>query len=71
MKMEFEILKVTIVINEGTDKVLVKTSLPCPYPPCITTDPLMMSFDITKGKGIDYVRKNFGIEPEVINIKGL
>ena len=62
------IKKVLILLTNGPDKVSIHTDLPSPYPPEITTAGLMIDFDATKGTGVDYVRKHFGIEPEVIDV---
>jgi len=66
--IRLEITKVKVLITNGTDKVLIKTTLPPPYPPCISDGPLTISFDVTKGKGIQYVKDNFQLEPEVVEV---
>ena len=66
-KSQIEIVGATVLISIGTDRVFLDTNLPCPYPACISTDPLNLGFDVTKGKGIQYVKDNFGIEPKVID----
>ena len=60
--------KAVVLITNGTDKVSLHTTLPSPYPPEVTTQNLMIDFDTRKGAGVDYVRKHFGIEPEVIDV---
>lgn len=60
------IRKVTVVTRElGTDIITVWTTLP---PGCPGLDPTdaSLTMDAAKGTGVQYVRDNFGIEPEVI-----
>ena len=63
------IKKAVVLITDGTDKVSLHTTLPSPYPPEVTTQDLMIDFDTKKGAGVDYVRKHFGIDPEVIDVE--
>jgi hypothetical protein len=64
-----EIKSITVLLTHGTDRVFVKTSLPCPFVLKYSPEqpPLQLDFDATYDTGIAYVRKVFGIEPEVIN----
>jgi len=55
------------MLTNSTDRITIHTDLPSPYPAEITTDDLMIDFQTTKGKGVEYVRKHFGIEPEIID----
>ena len=50
----------------GCDKVRLHTDLPSPSPPTISSQPLVMTFDVQQGKGVQYVKENFGIDAEVI-----
>ena len=63
------IKKAVILITDGTDKVSLHTTLPSPYPPEVSAQDLMIDFDTKKGAGVDYVRKHFGIEPDVIDVQ--
>ena len=62
--MNLEITKITIITN-GTDEVFVETDLPSPF---LAEDPLRLKFEVSKDHGIEYVKKHFGINPEIINI---
>ena len=62
------IKKIVVMITDGTDRVTIHTDLPCPYPPVISTDDLMIDFATSKGRGVDYVREHFGMEPEILDI---
>jgi len=64
-----EIKSVTVLLLHGTDRIFVKTELPCPYVLAYLPEqtPLTLFFDATHDTGIAYVRKVFGVEPEVIN----
>lgn len=61
------VTKITVLTTHGTDLVVVDTTLPTPYPPEVSDQPLSLKFDVTKGRGVDYVKDNFHIEPEVID----
>ena len=63
------IKKAVVLITDGTDKVSLHTTLPSPYPKEVSTQDLVIDFDTTKSKGVDYVRKHFGIEPDVIDVQ--
>lgn len=65
-----KILNVTVVIRSGyNDNISMETDLPSPYLCDRDTDAkLFLGFDCAKGRGIEYVRAHFGIEPEVIEV---
>jgi len=67
IKHTINIKKIVVLITNGTDSVSIHTDLPSPYPAEVSTQDLMIDFQTRKGAGVDYVRENFGIEPEVIN----
>lgn len=62
------IKKAVVLITDGTDRVTIHTDLPSPYPPEVSEDDLMIVFETRKGAGMDYVRKEFGIEPEMLDV---
>jgi len=49
----------------GTDLVSIHTMLPSTMPG-VTDEPLQLDFSTVSGGGVEYVRREFGIEPEVI-----
>jgi hypothetical protein len=64
------ITKITVLLTHGTDQVCLHTDLPSPFPPEVDSDPLVIEFRTTKGKGLEYARRHFswyGYEPEVID----
>lgn len=62
-----EIKKIQILIRKNcTDVVFVHTGFPTPFPH-FTDENMMMKFEVQRGNGINYVRENFKIEPEIIN----
>jgi len=64
-----KITKITVQTHTGsTDFVCVYTDLPSPFPPSLSTAPLVLKFEVQAGKGLAYVRTNFGIEPEELNL---
>ena len=66
--VEISIEKIVVLcLGHGTDKVLIHTTFPAPvHKELGGGTPLVLSFDVTYKQGIQYVRDNFGIEPEVI-----
>jgi hypothetical protein len=73
MKYLLGIKKVTVLTElPGTDRVTIHTDLPSPFPIGVGNDYLIMDFEVQKGKGITYVKNNFGnlqIVLEQINCK--
>jgi hypothetical protein len=63
--------KVFVLLTDGPDKVFLQTDFPCPYVKEFMPEqtPLSISFDTTYDKGVEYVKKNFNIEPEVSNCR--
>lgn len=66
-EIKLAITKIVVLNTIGTDRVYVHTDLPSPYPLEVSDQPLMLAFDTQKGKGVEYVRANFNMEPEVID----
>lgn len=66
-----KITKAMVLLTSACDKVFLYTDFPCPYVRAFlpSQEPLMVSFDATYDTGIEYVRKNFGIEPEIVNTR--
>lgn len=66
-----QIIKAAVLLSVSTDKVILHTDLPCPFTKeYLPSQPkLSVSFEATYDTGIEYVRQNFSIEPEVINTR--
>lgn len=60
------IMKATVILRNTTDKIFLTTDLPSALPK-VTQDNLCVSFEAEYDTGIEYVRKEFNIEPEVIS----
>ena len=60
--------KIVVTITDSTDRVSIYTNFPSPYPPEISTEDLRIDFYTKKNSGVDYVRKHFGMEPEILDI---
>ena len=61
-----KITSVMVLVGRGTDRIMMTTDLPCATWPyngfqSITTE-------AAAGSGVEYVRKHFGIEPQVVNV---
>lgn len=66
MEIKFNVSDVIVLTREqGMDKVIINTyDLPSTVYPWDEKGSLTM--DVAKGQGADYVKKTFGIEPQVI-----
>lgn len=62
-----EILEITVILTDSMDLVQLNTNFPASSYPFIGN--LVLSFNAGKDLGKDYVVKNFGIEPKVINAR--
>jgi len=61
-----KITKAMVLIQPyGADLVFLHTELP-PNMPKITNQSPVLKFEVEMGKGIEYVRKVFGVDPKVI-----
>jgi len=67
-KFTLEIKKIVIITGRGADKVYVETTLPPPFPLHVSDDDLNLTFEVVCGGGVDYVKKHFGIDPEVLGL---
>lgn len=65
--MNINITRATVLIVHGADKVSLQTDLPSPFASWLPDEKLSLNFEVTKGLGAQYVRDNFGLEPEIIN----
>lgn len=60
------LLSATVIHRrEESDLVLLRTGLPSPIPK-VSSAKLVVFFTAERGTGVEYVRQNFAIEPEVI-----
>lgn len=67
-----KIISATVLLTRsGPDRVILETDFPCPFVPTFlpSQPPLDMSFDATCDTGVDYVRKNFNMEPTIIDTR--
>ena len=64
-----EITKIVVMLTDGADIIFVHTNLPSSMP-AVTNLPLILQCSCQRDKGVEYVRSNFGKEPEVINDRG-
>lgn len=61
--------KIVILKTDGTDKVLLYTNLPSPFPNTYSDSPLMISFESAKSWAEKYVKENFpGIPVECLDV---
>jgi hypothetical protein len=52
--------------KHGMDIIRIYTDLPKPMP--VFTDPAIFNLDVTQDTGVQYVKDNFGIDAEVIQV---
>jgi len=64
MQLTFEITEILVLTGDGPDKIIVKTTLPEPCWPY--EGGMFFNIKAAAGTGEDYVKSNFGVEPEVI-----
>lgn len=66
-----KIIAATVILTTMMDQVVLYTDLPCPVPPSVlpSQDPLALLFHTTYDTGVDYVRRVFGIEPVVKDLR--
>lgn len=67
VKAPFRITKIMVMQLSGTDEVRVETDMPLGVYP-YKDYPHTMKFEVTRGMGVQYVRDNFGAEPEVLKV---
>jgi hypothetical protein len=62
------IARASVIVGAGADKVMLwdahRREAVFPY-----KEPLVLSFEAAAGTGVDYVRNNFGIEPDIVRTK--
>ena len=63
----FGITKITVLEHSGMDQVRIETTLPYGVYP-YKDHPQVLKMDVSKGMGVQYVRDNFGFEPEVLKV---
>lgn len=65
IKIQHNIEKITVVSGSGTDTVFVQyAALPSAVYPF--DGPLTMKFEAACGRGVEYVREHFGVDPQLI-----
>ena len=69
MKITIDVDRITVLrLSHGTDMIALHTSLPTPFPVEVGGGQLLtLGFEVTRGRGEEYVERVFGIEPELIN----
>ena len=63
MKITLGIEKIEIKSGDGSDHIMIFTNLPPATKPC--TQNQIIEFKVAKGDGAQYIRENFGIEPNI------
>jgi len=61
-----DVLGATVILSEGSDKVIIRTGFPSTMKG-VTKQPLSFYFDVEYDKGIEYVKEIFKIEPTIVN----
>lgn len=69
-KFAMNIKFIRVLLTDATDIVAVHTDMPCPFvPESGMAQPLVLEFKASYNKGAEYVRNNFNIEPEIVNVR--
>ncbi len=63
--MVLTITKVVVLKSDGADKIYIHTPFSSPVPK-LSSEPLVLSFSAAQNTGVEYVRRVFKTEPEVI-----
>lgn len=66
IKIEVSVTEVTLVTGSGTDKIYIKFRGPSPYPDWMPEEKPFLKLEVSKGYGLEYCEKFFGIEPRII-----
>lgn len=65
-EVALRVSRVTLLVQRsGQDHVLFTTDLPSPSPG-LDPDPLVIEFRCPKGSGREYLKKNFGWDPDEV-----
>jgi len=67
MMLPFPIKKVVVLLTHGTDKISIDLDGPTPFPEMQYA--LHANIDARAGYGVQWVRDNLGITPEVIDTR--
>jgi hypothetical protein len=68
--MNLEIDKIVIVITAGReDQIFVHTKLPTTHPIAEPNSNAVIKIATQKGYAVEYVKENFRIEPEILDIR--
>jgi hypothetical protein len=66
LELQLGVTKIVVLRGFGTDKVILHTSRPSPFPPEVTSEPLTVQFDTRHGYAEEYVRTTFGVEVDEV-----
>lgn len=66
-----KVLNIKVLLTGIMDNVIVYTDMPCQMSPeaLPSQEPLALLFHAPKDGGAEYVRQNFKIEPEIVNLR--
>lgn len=67
MKIEFEVLDITVLRTTGTDKIVVKFVGPPAYPTWLENEVPYFSIEVSKGHGVTYCKDVFNVEAKVLD----
>lgn len=69
---QMKIKSATVIKNkQGNDRIYLEIEAPSPNPGKLDNHWLTTSFEASRGHGQDYVKKNFHIEPNIIDLNSL
>lgn len=66
LELQLGVTKIVVIRDFGTDKVILWTNRPPPFPPEVSRDPLTVQFDTRRGYAEQYVRETFGVEVDEV-----
>jgi hypothetical protein len=66
--MDMLITRATVLTGQGPDRVFLITDLPSSF--AAYSEPLVLSFEASKGTGVTYVKQNFNLDAFVADQGG-
>lgn len=71
INLNIEVEKIVVLLTNSTDRISIHTCMPTTYPNWLPSAKMVMNIECAKNYGIQYVRDNFDVKPEVINTRFL
>ena len=67
--INIKIEKIDVLLTNGGDEIIIYTYMPSTFPDWLPNSIMSMSIKCAKNYGVQYVKDNFDIEPNVKNVR--